>query len=148
LREALAERTAFEMGQVAMEIEQTKLAEEKAELAAGQKELADAQAAVRASEDAAKATEEKEAQRKADVIAATQRTADAAEAAKKDVAKMKKRLPQDKEAREYANKFLALTENPPQLDDLFLIGALCGFQKDIEMASKALIDVTQGGASS
>jgi hypothetical protein len=148
LREALAERTAFEMGQVAMEIEQTKLAEEKAELAAGQKELADAQAAVRASEDAAKAAEEKESQRKADVKAAAQRSADAAEAAKKDVAKMKKRLPQDKEAREYANKFLALTENPPQLDDLFLIGALCGFQKDIEMASKALIDVTQGGASS
>jgi hypothetical protein len=166
LTSALEERQAFEASQAVLKEEQAALitqqaaareaaAEQQAELdaqaamlAAGRKELADAQAAVKASEDAAKAAEEVATRKEQEAKEAVLRTAAKAEADKKDLAKMKKRLPQDKEAREFAERLSVAACSKPDLKDPDLKVIV---QEAVGMVLTAALSIntnTQGGASS
>ena len=159
LAEAYKARDAFEMGQVAMEVEQKKLAEEKAELKRQQQELETAQAAQRASEDAAKALKLKAEQDAADEeqrLRDEQDTADAAKQAlaaikaneKKNVAYLKKRLPQDIALRKWADGIDAAVDVMPDVSDMALISLVSEVRIEIVAATRRLYNETQGGAPS
>jgi len=104
LETALEERTQFEQDEAELKEQREKFELEKAALKKEQKKVFDEKMAIRASEDAAKAAEEAEAQRKQDVKDALQRKTDKAQAALKDKAYLKGRLPQDKAVRAYADR--------------------------------------------
>lgn len=146
LRSALEERTAFEANRKHLEKEQAEMKLQQDALAAEKKELEEEKAAMKASEDAAKAAEEKEAQRKQDVKDAAQRSADAGEATRKDKAKMKARLPQDQEAREYAKRLTDVAFSKPDLDDEELFALVEAATAAVVAAVKIIEDNTQEAA--
>jgi hypothetical protein len=101
---AWEERTAFEDGQAALAAQKTEMAENQARMDQQQRDLDKQKSEQEASERAVEAAKKDEDDRKASIKAETERKAQAAVDAKKDKAKMKKRLPQDKALRVFADQ--------------------------------------------
>jgi hypothetical protein len=142
---ALEERTTFEAGQAALVTHQAEMAEKQAEMDAQQKALDKQKADQEAAERAAKAAEEAESQRKADLNASQQRTVDDAQATKKEVAYLKKRKPQDKEAREFAERLSIAACSKPDLEDEYLKELVADAAGAVLSAALIINTATQGG---
>jgi hypothetical protein len=140
---ALEERTAFEMGLVAFEREKAAMAEKKTEMDAQQEALDKQKAAQEASEKAVEDAKKAEDDRKAEVKAAAQRSSDAAQASKKQVAYLKKRLPQDKELVTWATT-MALVELPELKDEHLVLVLKQAHRRLAELVEYVYLN-TQGG---